>query len=362
VSATERVERKGNVSRAPPSALPEMHNGVLYKCFCDVWNLRDVSGDELWDMFVVRWEALSEERLDKELETFMIRDLIDQITTTVQLGAFNQDGEAIGSLRIHFARASLVGNLPGVQISRVGVLRSARGLGIGQQMMHKAMTIARDMSREEGVNLIWLSGRVLDSWDTHLVLRFYEQFGFQKTNRYIETSGLLNNIMVTTRQDTPLEYLQSLGFQVEERREDGPLGPVLHILADPLDRRSVTITSADAAAVTLSASGTEIRELLTTTALGQGRMSLAMETLKPGQYTTLHWHDHLEEIYYILKGQGGLKIGDEARKVKAGDAILIPIRHVHCLHNTGDDDLVLLCAVSPPWYPEDYHPVEEDKK
>lgn len=110
-----------------------------------------------------------------------------------------------------------------------------------------------------------------------------------------------------------------------------------------------------------SASGTEVRALLDTTEKGQGRMSLAMETLRPGQHTDPHWHAHLEEIYYILTGRGRMEIGDEARKVQAGDAILIPINRAHCLYNSGDD-LVLLCATSPSWYPKDYHSVKEDEQ
>lgn len=358
----DRPEREGNSNPWPLSALPEMHDGVLYKCFCDVWNLRDMTGNELWDMFVVRWEALSEERLDKELETFVMRDLIDQIITTVQLGAFNEAGEAVGGLRVNFARAKLIGNLPGVQISRVGVLRSARGHGIGRRMMQKAMAIARDMALEEGVNLVWLSGRVLDTQDTDRVLRFYEQFGFQKTNRYTETSGLLNNVMVATREGTPLKYLHSRGFQVEERYQDGPIGPVLHILADPLAKGNIVVANADTAISVTTESGTELWVLLDTAEKGQGRMSLALETLKPGQHTVPHWHGHVEEIYYILEGRGRMEIGDEAREVQAGDAILIPINQAHCLHNTGDDDLLLLCAVSPPWYPEDHHPVKKEEQ
>ena len=49
-----------------------------------------------------------------------------------------------------------------------------------------------------------------------------------------------------------------------------------------------------------------------------------------------------------------MEIGADAGPVGAGDAILIPIRRVHCLHNTGDVDLVVLCPVSPPWYEDDY--------
>jgi mannose-6-phosphate isomerase-like protein (cupin superfamily) len=101
--------------------------------------------------------------------------------------------------------------------------------------------------------------------------------------------------------------------------------------------------------------GTQLRVLMDTTERGQGRLSLAIETLAPGQRTMAHWHGDLEEIYYILTGQGELTIGGEIRAVRAGDVILIPLDQVHCLRNTGDGQLTVLCPVSPPWYPEDYH-------
>lgn len=114
------------------------------------------------------------------------------------------------------------------------------------------------------------------------------------------------------------------------------------------------VASFDSAPKMTTNTGTELRVLLDTTDGGQGRMSLATETLKPGQHTTPHWHDRLEEIYYIVAGEGRMEIGPEARPVKAGDAILIPICRTHCLHNIGDTDLVVLCPVSPPWYEDDY--------
>lgn len=120
------------------------------------------------------------------------------------------------------------------------------------------------------------------------------------------------------------------------------------------------VVSAHRATVRTSETGTELRVLIDTTEVGQGRMSLAMETLKPGQHTMPHWHRELEEIYFILRGHGQLEIGYERRLVGAGDAILIPVDEVHCLQNMGDDDLVLLCPVSPPWYPEDYHAAREE--
>jgi mannose-6-phosphate isomerase-like protein (cupin superfamily) len=119
------------------------------------------------------------------------------------------------------------------------------------------------------------------------------------------------------------------------------------------------VVHADMVPAQTTESGTQLRVLLDTTGLGQGRISLAMETLRPGQRTVPHWHEELEEIYYILQGRGRMVIAEELQDVRAGDAILIRVRAVHCLHNTGDQDLVLLCPVSPPWYAEDYHSVGE---
>ena len=122
------------------------------------------------------------------------------------------------------------------------------------------------------------------------------------------------------------------------------------------------VANADRIPAQTTESGTHLRVLLDTTGSGQGRISLAMETLRPGQHTAPHWHGDLEEIYYILQGRGRMAIAEELQDVRAGDAILIPVRAVHCLYNIGDQDLVLLCPVSPPWCPEDYHPAAEATK
>ncbi len=116
----------------------------------------------------------------------------------------------------------------------------------------------------------------------------------------------------------------------------------------------MVIVNVDTAPAQTTPSGTELRVLLDTTGEGEGRMSLAVERLRPGQHTCPHWHAHLEEIYFIIQGRGRMEIGPETCDVRAGDAILIPLRQVHCLTNTGDEDLVLLCPVAPPWVAEDY--------
>ena len=119
------------------------------------------------------------------------------------------------------------------------------------------------------------------------------------------------------------------------------------------------VVNVDEVPVTVTDTGTRLRVLLDTTQDGQGRLSLAMETFSPGQRNAAHWHTELEEIYYIVAGSGEMEIGQERRVVRAGDSILIPPNQVHCLRNTGEVDLRLLCPVAPPWHPDDCHLAEQ---
>ncbi|ADB48629.1 cupin domain-containing protein [Conexibacter woesei] len=81
--------------------------------------------------------------------------------------------------------------------------------------------------------------------------------------------------------------------------------------------------------------------------------SLAEATLPPGRATTAHYHRAAEELYLFTAGRGRLRVGDAERDVQSGDCVVIPPGAVHKLWNTGDDDLVLVCACSPAYSHED---------
>lgn len=93
--------------------------------------------------------------------------------------------------------------------------------------------------------------------------------------------------------------------------------------------------------------GSEIRELLAHRNSSIRNQSLAEARLAVGQSTTAHFHSKSEEIYYILSGEGSMRLGDEVRRVGPGDAIAIPPGAVHQLTNTGRDVLKLLCCCAP---------------
>jgi mannose-6-phosphate isomerase-like protein (cupin superfamily) len=81
--------------------------------------------------------------------------------------------------------------------------------------------------------------------------------------------------------------------------------------------------------------------------------SLAEATVAPGSSTEAHYHWRSEELYLVTAGQGRLQIGDEELNVVTGDCAVIPPGAVHQLHNTGEEDLVVLCACSPAYLHED---------
>ncbi|MBW2028531.1 MAG: cupin domain-containing protein [Deltaproteobacteria bacterium] len=65
---------------------------------------------------------------------------------------------------------------------------------------------------------------------------------------------------------------------------------------------------------------------------------------------TLEAHaDPMEEIYFLLSGEGEMRVGDETRQVGPGDAIWIPAGLEHSLTNNGKEDCILLVVASPAW-------------
>ena len=94
--------------------------------------------------------------------------------------------------------------------------------------------------------------------------------------------------------------------------------------------------------------GSIIRELM------RGlKQSLAEAIVPAGETTHLHKHLKSEEFYHITSGEGLMRLGGEEFKVRAGDTVLILPGTPHRIKNTGDAELRILCACSPPYEHED---------
>ncbi len=99
--------------------------------------------------------------------------------------------------------------------------------------------------------------------------------------------------------------------------------------------------------------GSEIRELLAHRNSAIRNQSLAEARLQPGASTQEHYHPRAEEIYYITRGTGRMRIEGELHEVKPGDAIAIPPGRKHKIWNTGGDTLRFLCCCAPAYEDSD---------
>jgi mannose-6-phosphate isomerase-like protein (cupin superfamily) len=69
-----------------------------------------------------------------------------------------------------------------------------------------------------------------------------------------------------------------------------------------------------------------------------------------------HFHKY-DEVVYVLQGTGALHIDGETAPLTAGSCVYLPARLVHCLENTGPDEMHVLGVFRPAGSPaEAYYP------
>jgi quercetin dioxygenase-like cupin family protein len=66
-----------------------------------------------------------------------------------------------------------------------------------------------------------------------------------------------------------------------------------------------------------------------------------------GQEQSAHRHAVGDKLYYVLEGNGRIRVGDEERTVRPGDLVCAPAGEEHAVRNPGPARLVLLVAMAP---------------
>ncbi len=54
-------------------------------------------------------------------------------------------------------------------------------------------------------------------------------------------------------------------------------------------------------------------------------------------------HGDMEEVFYFLDGEGVMSLEEEVQPVAPGDRVIVPIKTVHVLENTGDTEMRFVC-------------------
>lgn len=69
--------------------------------------------------------------------------------------------------------------------------------------------------------------------------------------------------------------------------------------------------------------------------------------LEPGQQQAGHRHAVGDKLYYVLRGNGQIRVGTDERSVGPGDLVCAPAGEDHALHNPGPERLAVLVMMAP---------------
>ena len=75
---------------------------------------------------------------------------------------------------------------------------------------------------------------------------------------------------------------------------------------------------------------------------------MGMEDIPPGKKIRLHHHPHAEEILFVHRGSGVVRLGAREATVRAGATVYIPRNVSIGLHNTGAEPLTLIFIFPEP--------------
>ena len=83
------------------------------------------------------------------------------------------------------------------------------------------------------------------------------------------------------------------------------------------------------------------------------RLKMGYTVIYPTGTTTGHSHENMEEVYFVISGEGVMVVGDEEFPIKAGDALYVEPGEFHTTLQRGNMPLVVLW-VTGVLDPEEY--------
>ncbi len=72
------------------------------------------------------------------------------------------------------------------------------------------------------------------------------------------------------------------------------------------------------------------------------RLTMGYTTIYPTGTTTGHVHDDMEEVYFVISGEGIMVIGEDRFPIKPGDGLYVPPGLFHTTIQTGNQPLTVL--------------------
>lgn len=74
----------------------------------------------------------------------------------------------------------------------------------------------------------------------------------------------------------------------------------------------------------------------------EGRLDTGLLLYAPGQTTPDHKHSDIDEVFYVISGEGTITINNEEMLLKENDIIFSPNSETHGFNNTSSTNWVVL--------------------
>jgi quercetin dioxygenase-like cupin family protein len=101
--------------------------------------------------------------------------------------------------------------------------------------------------------------------------------------------------------------------------------------------------------------GRHLRWVVSDKTLRAKHCSACVIRVAPGEKVRpAHSHPNGEEVIYIIRGSGRVLVAGEVQAVAPGSTVLFPQGAVHMLHNTGTEEMKVVCFFAPPTNLENY--------
>jgi putative monooxygenase len=117
-----------------------------------------------------------------------------------------------------------------------------------------------------------------------------------------------------------------------------------------VSENTITVITRDDVAPVPLPNGSWSRMVLTRETAPGIASSLGYSVFTPGTVTGMVAHE-VEEVVYVVAGNGELRTENDPVPVAAGQALHIPPGLWHAVANTGADDLVMVFGFPHPGYP-----------
>lgn len=80
------------------------------------------------------------------------------------------------------------------------------------------------------------------------------------------------------------------------------------------------------------------------------RLTMGCTTIYATGSTTGHSHDDMEEVYFVVSGEGIMVVGEDSYDIRPGDGLYVPPGAFHTTYQRGNLPLTVLwvtCPVAP---------------